>query len=534
MSSADANGCTSRDSVTFEVLSSPDLELAQGRPECPGDSNGWVAALPQGKGAPWDLEWTDGNGDTVRVSKDVTADTLSGVPSGQYGIRVTSDPGCSSDTLLELDEGVQPKVDLLDDTTVCRGGTATIEARGTQGNGSPYTYKWGNGSSDSSVQMVSPVQDTFYTAVAEDSLGCASRPDTVKVSVHPLLDVSAMADDTICESTVLTLKDVSGGQGAPYEVTWWDGSGWSQTGDSLPVQPDSTRTYYVSVEDGCETPPGTDSVRIHVRERPSLSFTAADTAGCPPVISTFEYGGDPDAVESAFWNFGDGGTANGVGPVSHTYQDPGCYDVSLELITEEGCIGDTIIENMVCVHDHPQGRFDMAPSAPEFFDPRVRFSNTSKGDTAHSWIFPSLDSTVKAPNPAIEFPAEPETDHEVGLAVVSAQGCRDTAWRTVTIKGALTFYAPNAFTPDDDGVNEVFRPKGEGFDRAEYRLTVYDRWGVPVFATEDPEKGWDGTLENGEEAREGVYIWRVVTKNAFSEEEIRKERTFRGHVTLLR
>jgi gliding motility-associated-like protein len=73
------------------------------------------------------------------------------------------------------------------------------------------------------------------------------------------------------------------------------------------------------------------------------------------------------------------------------------------------------------------------------------------------------------------------------------------------------FYIPNAFTPDGDGRNDLFRTVPVTEKIADFRLLIYDRWGGQVFETEDIGQGWDGT-KNGQALQEGVYVYRITFK----------------------
>ena len=75
--------------------------------------------------------------------------------------------------------------------------------------------------------------------------------------------------------------------------------------------------------------------------------------------------------------------------------------------------------------------------------------------------------------------------------------------------GYAVIYVPNAFTPDYDGLNDVFMPKGEGI--TSYDLKIFTRWGQMIFELEDINKGWDGTV-NGNPVQEGIYVWGLDYK----------------------
>ncbi len=107
-------------------------------------------------------------------------------------------------------------------------------------------------------------------------------------------------------------------------------------------------------------------------------------------------------------------------------------------------------------------------------------------------------------------------------------------WETDTIIAHLkpqdhVFYLPNAFTPNGDGINDVWIPVANVVDLETYRLRIFDRWGMLLFETEDPWEGWDGTI-GGQLMPDGVYVYQADVVDA-----IKRERyEFMGHLTLFR
>jgi gliding motility-associated-like protein len=71
----------------------------------------------------------------------------------------------------------------------------------------------------------------------------------------------------------------------------------------------------------------------------------------------------------------------------------------------------------------------------------------------------------------------------------------------------LELIVPNAFTPNGDGANDVFRIRNPGLVRT-FAMTIFNRWGQKVFETTDPYKGWDGTL-GGRLQNSGNYVWNI-------------------------
>lgn len=100
----------------------------------------------------------------------------------------------------------------------------------------------------------------------------------------------------------------------------------------------------------------------------------------------------------------------------------------------------------------------------------------------------------------------------------------------VTVEVIRRIEPPNTFTPNGDGSNDVFVPVVTGVSADRYRFDIFDRWGQPLFSTERPGEGWDGTHGGGTPVQDGVYVWKLTAKDPYS--SARVERV--GHVTLLR
>jgi gliding motility-associated-like protein len=95
-----------------------------------------------------------------------------------------------------------------------------------------------------------------------------------------------------------------------------------------------------------------------------------------------------------------------------------------------------------------------------------------------------------------------------GLYEVTATNeCGSASDQIVIALGICKLYMPNAFTPNNDGLNEVFRVKDPSFIQA-FSMVIYNRWGEVVFKTDDPHKGWDGKYK-GLQQPEGNYIWQI-------------------------
>ena len=112
--------------------------------------------------------------------------------------------------------------------------------------------------------------------------------------------------------------------------------------------------------------------------------------------------------------------------------------------------------------------------------------------------------------------------------MVNEYGCASTATGLVTVNGSV-FYAPNAFTPDGDGLNDVWLPVLRGV--TQYALRIQNRWGTVVFETNDPEEPWLGQkgADGAHYCPNGVYLYYIAYVD-----QIGYPRVAEGHLTLAR
>ena len=163
----------------------------------------------------------------------------------------------------------------------------------------------------------------------------------------------------------------------------------------------------------------------------------------------------------------------------------------------------------------PIAAFTMSTESASILSPDVCFNNTSVGGSTYSWDFGDIGSITN--NSTVQNPCHTYTDTGtfcITLWVTSINGCRDSITDCVVIKPDFTFYAPNAITPDGDGINDDFFPQGTGWDPANYDLYIFDRWGNLIFQTDNVNMRWNGKVQGKTDlVQEDTYVWKVVLKD---------------------
>ncbi|MGB3549036.1 MAG: gliding motility-associated C-terminal domain-containing protein, partial [Saprospiraceae bacterium] len=113
--------------------------------------------------------------------------------------------------------------------------------------------------------------------------------------------------------------------------------------------------------------------------------------------------------------------------------------------------------------------------------------------------------------------------------VTHPSGCIDSLTQTIDVEPQITFFMPNAFTPNGDGLNDELIPKAFLFGYQSYAFRIWNRWGAAIFTTEDPNEGWTGRSENNQDAPGGVYLWEAQITGPRG-----KVTKYRGEAVLLR
>lgn len=331
------------------------------------------------------------------------------------------------------------------------------------------------------------------------------------------------SDSVLCSGQNAKLT-ASGGS----NYTWSPATGInSSAGDTIRAAPSSTTTYTV-MADEVGTCMSSDSITIRVNPTPIASFNADSLTGCLPLCIGFK---DTSTVSGGtittwHWQFGDGDTSAGQ-TASHCYKTPGQFDVSLSVYTNAGCSNSKTLNNLITTYVPPQANFSINPVSTNLFNPTINFNNQSTdvyGIKTLTWEFGdgSDTSNVNMVSHTYSDTGEFCTD----LIVTDINGCTDTAKRCAEINPLFTLYVPNAFSPNNNGPNNVFEAKGGGM--TSFDMWIFDRWGTQIFHSSDINKGWDGTVGDTK-CQEDTYIWMIQVNNNTS-----NNHSYWGRITLIK
>lgn len=237
------------------------------------------------------------------------------------------------------------------------------------------------------------------------------------------------------------------------------------------------------------------TAQITIPPLPLADF-AYSVATCDSVVS---FSNHSIHASDYFWDLGDHSSATVSDPV-HTYQISGTVPVRMIATSSFGCT-DTVDRNIDFV-SFKNAEFKWALDTCSGV---VRFTDVTRNAVNYLWNFGD-GTTSNEISPVHSYSVNGE--FEVTLMVNGESACMDSIHSITKFESPLgeLFFAPNAFTPNGDGLNDdfrisLFRPCDT------YSLNIFNRWGQEVFSSGDAANAvWDGTF-HGAAAEQGVYVY---------------------------
>lgn len=507
------NNCSCPVPITASVAVSNDTS-------CPSDvlCNGTAIATPNNGLPPFTYQWDD---PLAQTGAEAT-----GLCPGVYTCIVEDSQGC--DVVVEaVISGLEPVVlNIITTPVTCIGLTDGTMTSIVLSGEEPLTYELDGMPVGPSVEGLAT---GIYTLEITYNFSCLySQEFTVGAADFTTIETEVPGE--ICLDSEPFILDPSLGPGI------WTGPGIidNATGEFNPILAGAGQhsINFVS-ENSCDLE---YDVQVTVRPEPNVNFVVSDEAGCPAFEVIFDIQGfQTEGVYT--WDFGDGDMGTGPSPISHVYTQSGVYDVSLTVTDEFGCEQSNSQTNLINVAEVPTAAFSFTPKTLTEYDNLVRFTDESIGANSWFWDFGNGETSTQR-NPELIF--EEPGNYVVELRVMSSGLCLDSAYSAVRYPGEVVMWIPNAFTPDGDGLNDVFKVVSNEYFTA-YEIYIYDRWGNVVFHSTDVNEVWHGDA-NGEFAKSGdsyyqeadVYNYVISYNAMFATGGNIETEYVKGNVTLIR
>ena len=517
----DKNSCSSTSTTTVNNLNGVIATMGTVvQNTCANSCTASAAVVATNGTTPYTYSWSNGN----------NAVTAAGLCKGDYTVTVTDSKSCSSTSTVTITSPTPLVLPAITQTKLCIGQQTYLVPKPT-GATPAYTFSWTPGNSNADSLPVTATISTTYTLSVVDANNCPAVTTTIVVPVYPALNITASPAVNGCPNTASVLTSLATGGNGTYSYTWRTNPVVNNS--SLSIKINATQVYTVVVHDGCTTPADSATVNVTLNPLPVVSFSGDSLAGCPTLCTNFTDKGTiaSGTITKWSWHFDAADSSTAQNP-RHCFPIPGKYTIGLKETSDKGCVAMDSIVQYIDAYPKPTAAFTYAPTTVTSNTPMVNFIDESTGASVWNWSIPDTSPLLPVIKSNLKDPSKSYYGAQgvfcTLLKVKNTGGCTDTITHCVTITPEFSLFIPDAFSPNGDNVNDLFYPKGSGFNLDTYTMSIYDRWGKVMYTTNDIEKGWDGTL-SGKQCPQDVYTYLITIKDVYQ-----KTHSFNGHVTLIR
>ncbi|NQX91963.1 MAG: gliding motility-associated C-terminal domain-containing protein, partial [Flavobacteriales bacterium] len=407
-----------------------------------------------------------GYGDDVMHEWSTTDDTpsIDVTTPGVYTVNVTSIDGCQDSDEIELFMQDLPVIDLGTDPGLCEGEQYTIDA------GNPgMQYDW---STTDNTQTITVNESDTYTVTVTDNFDCQTTESiTLTFFTNPVLNLPEVVN--ICEDEIVTLDAEN------PESTY----NWITTENTQTIQVNQNGIYTVNVTNA-ENCSSTDQTELIVATYPIVDL-GEDQVFCQGESYVLD-AGNPTLNHN--WSTTDQTQTINVtstGVYSVVVDNEYCFSMDEVSVVFNPLPADNLpLDTVICFQDPPYGLL----------------INAGNNGSTYQWSGGGTDQTFFVSNPGLTT-----------VQVTTQNNCSQTFDFAVLEQCLGDIYVPNSFTPNQDGINDVFMVKGTPV--AFYELTIWNRWGEIVFESTDMNEVWDGSHQRGDYYVESeTYVYQLNYK----------------------
>jgi len=394
---------------------------------------------------------------------------------------------------------------ICDHTAICLGDQTNINANGAN------SYTWNPStnltSANSNFVIANPQTSIVYSLIGTNGLCTATISVPINVIPKPVLELTT-SNPKICL-----------GQSSSIFASGCQAYSWTPTGNAnqtnttmATVTPSTTTNYTVTGYNYSGTTACAFTKEILIEIVPQVIGAVSNSVAiCQGESVKLQAEGSNTYI----WT-----PATGLNNAfsSSPYANPVSTTVYTVSISNGGFCGTTAT---VMVQVNPQPTVDAGPDMTYNLDDPMYLD--ARGTGTLTWIFGEGILCKDCPNSQIM----PQNSGCYQVQTTNQYGCQAIDEVCIEVTKDYNVYIPNVFTPNFDGLNDVFMVYGTGITKLE--MTIFDRWGAKLFYSNDQSKGWDGTYKGNDDTKQDVYTYLINFTTIDNQKH-----TKTGHVTLMK
>ncbi|MCG2616412.1 gliding motility-associated C-terminal domain-containing protein [Terrimonas sp. NA20] len=477
-------------------------------PLCSGANDGEVVISPTGGTAPFTYSLNGGAFQAANTFK---------VAAGNYTVTVSDAKNCTA-TLNNIMVSDPPPVSAAIATVsnaTCEGGAdGAIEITASGGSAG---YQYSSDGMNFQTSSILRVKQGTYTVFVKDMNGCSISITNVVVGLTNTLTYTPQTDPApICEGTGVTLQVVSNATSYTWSSNQSSVIG-SPSASATSVQPRVNTLFTVNLQLGVCT--AQDDVAVQVLPAP-VANAGDDIEICFGQDSRLQASGGISYEWSPPRFLSDPTVAS-----PQVIQPDRTMTYALMVTDANQCR--SLDPDQVTVKVIPPIEVDIFPADTVVYAGAQFQYRISSIATSYSWTPATGLSNPNIANPVMTAPANDGATVQFRVEASTDAGCKGLGTATVRVYKGPDIYVANAFSPNNDGKNDVFLPIPVGIKELGY-FRVFNRWGQLMFYSKTLREGWDGRFA-GLEQPTGVYTWMIEATTQDGRKIAKK-----GTVTLIR
>ncbi len=445
-------------------------------------------------------------------STGATSETITTTTTNTFTVTVTNANGCTGTATKTVTIHPLPTPSISGADSLCSGDTLIIDA------GFYSHFHWNNGDT---VSVLFITASGTYIVTVTDAFGCsATSSKTITVNPTPTPAITASGATTFCQGDSVT-----------FNVGTYTSYLWNTTATSQVITVNTSGIYIVTVTsmNGC-TATALQTVNVIPIPAVSSAFIADTLSGCNPL--TVHFTNHSINGVTYLWDFGDHHTDTAKNP-THTYTDTGTFTITLLTINDTSLCGrfadSTSHVSYIVVANKVVITNQFAVNPMKGCTPMVvTITNTTTNASSYYWNLGNGQTSYDKTPPITLY--NDSGTYYITLISYASSKCY-TAPDTLTISihaDSCALIIPNVFSPNEDGKNDFFNLIADGYTN--YRLLIFNRWGMKVFESTDAAILWNGKVNNtGGICPDGTYYY-IFAANDITGSKVSEK----GFITLIR
>jgi gliding motility-associated-like protein len=408
------------------------------------------------------------------------------IATTNFSVIGTSTNGCKNTATILVSVNPKPIVGISTGTSpLCSGQSLTVNAIGAN------SYTWyPNGTISTSISII-PFTNTNYTIIGQDLNGCKDTLDAfIPITPTPTLNVTPFF--YLCSGLAPLFAN------GAETFTWLPGN---LTGSSVNVSPPSTTQYTIIGANKNCTSTAVSIVSLGIAT--PFNITASSNSGCQGTCFSISYNSNLFEPYAYYWDY----PSDTLSTLNyHCYKISGTYQIRAQAIYTSGCHVSSNDTLNVLVFPLPVPNFTVYDQASLNINTAIVFQNLSLGADKFKWSFGDsiFETSFSTMNIMHEY--KNAGNYCIKLtAIDTTTQCSDSLTKCVDILCPGKISIPNIFTPNNDGVNDVFKYTTSCIKSL--KCTIYNRWSKELYSWEGIDGFWDGKTEINSPASDGTYFY---------------------------